>query len=77
MRAIAAAARQSPCAIPEIVGAIKEGAIQGIAANSRLVWLLSALRARAVAPDAGAGATWGDENLFLDALPRRSGATSE
>jgi SAM-dependent methyltransferase len=56
---------RSPRLIAEVFSAAASATLDGLAANSTLVWLLDSERARLAVPDAAAGVGWLTEEMFV------------
>jgi len=61
---------RSPRLLREAAAAAASAALDGLAANSTLVWLLDSERARLAVPDAAAGVGWIAEDSFVPTVLR-------
>ncbi len=67
----ARAALHSPRLVAEAVGTILRGALSAAATNGSLVWVLDSQRSRRVAPGVASGASWANEEWFMQSLTPR------
>jgi len=63
---------RNPRLAVDVLRAMVEGAIDGVATSGSVFWAIDAERVREAVPDAASGATWSGQNTFLEALMRHA-----